>query len=52
VQVRNDFHLHTSLSACASREVTAADYVANARRLDLAKPDFSDHFWNTSIARA
>jgi len=52
MRVLHDFHLHTKLSVCASREVTAADYVANARRLGLKKLGFSDHFWDASIEGA
>ena len=52
MQILHDFHLHTDLSVCASREVTAADYVANARRLGLKKLGFSDHFWDAPIEGA
>ena len=49
MRIEHDFHLHTNLSVCAAREVTAADYVANARRLGLKKIGFSDHFWDAAI---
>lgn len=52
MHIEHDFHLHTNLSVCASREVTAADYVANARRLGLKKLGFSDHFWDAAIEGA
>ena len=52
MKITHDFHLHTNLSVCAKREVTAADYVANARRLGLTKLGFSDHFWDASIEGA
>ena len=52
MQILHDFHLHTNLSVCASREVTAADYVANARRLGLTKLGFSNHFWDSAIEGA
>lgn len=52
MRIEHDFHLHTNLSVCASREVTAADYVANARRLGLRKIGFSDHFWDAPIEGA
>ena len=52
MRILHDFHLHTNLSVCASREVTAADYVANARRLGLKKLGFSDHFWDAPIEGA
>lgn len=52
MRIKHDFHLHTHLSVCAKREVTAADYVANARRLGLKKLGFSDHFWDSAIEGA
>lgn len=52
MRIEHDFHLHTNLSLCAKREVTAADYVANARRLGLQKIGFSDHFWDAAIEGA
>jgi len=52
MRIEHDFHLHTNLSVCASREVTAADYVANAKRLGLKKLGFSDHFWDAPIEGA
>ena len=52
MNIKHDFHLHTNLSLCAAREVTAADYVANARKLGLTKLGFSDHFWDASIEGA
>lgn len=52
VRIQHDFHLHTHLSLCADRGVTAADYAANARRLGLKKLGFSDHFWDASIEGA
>lgn len=52
MRIEHDFHLHTNLSACAKREVTAADYVANAHSLSLKKLGFSDHFWDASIEGA
>lgn len=52
MRIKHDFHLHTNLSVCARREVTAADYVANAKRLGLKKLGFSDHFWDAAIEGA
>ena len=52
MRIEHDFHLHTNLSVCASREVTAADYVANAKKLGLKKLGFSDHFWDAAIEGA
>lgn len=49
MRIEHDFHLHTNLSLCAKREVTAADYVAGARRLGLKKLGFSDHFWDAAV---
>ena len=52
MRIEHDFHLHTNLSLCAKREVTAADYVSNARRLGLKKIGLSDHFWDSAIEGA
>lgn len=52
MRIQHDFHLHTKLSVCADRQVEAADYVANARRLGLKKLGFSDHFWDEAIEGA
>jgi len=42
MMITHDFHLHANLSVCADHEVTAADYVANARSLGLKKLGFGD----------
>ena len=50
--VKHDIHIHTHLSACASREAFIKDYVPIAKSLGLKTIGFADHSWEASIEGA
>lgn len=49
MQIKHDFHIHTSLSVCAKETATVEHYFNVAQRLGLNKIGFSDHFWDSSF---
>lgn len=49
MRVDHDFHIHTNLSLCAARTVTAAHYIQKAAELGLKKIGFSNHMWDEAI---
>ncbi len=50
--VNYDLHIHTHLSACASREAFMADYIKTARELGLDLIGFADHAWDSTVEGA
>ena len=49
MKITHDFHVHTSLSLCASRDATAAGYIERAKKYGLKKIGFSDHYWDDLV---
>ena len=49
MKITHDLHIHTSLSLCASREASAAGYVALAKQHGLTRLGFADHYWDERI---
>lgn len=49
MKIEHDFHIHTGLSLCASEDVTAQQYLDNARKLGLKKIGFANHMWDETI---
>lgn len=49
MQINHDFHIHTNLSLCAARTVTAQHYIDKANELGLDKIGFSNHMWDEKI---
>lgn len=48
---KNDFHIHTSISPCASPEASVASYIEAAHKLNFSKVGFCNHFWDELIRR-
>ncbi len=46
---KTDFHIHTSLSPCASPEAHVCDYIANARALGMRTLGFANHLWDAPL---
>ena len=49
MKITHDFHIHTALSLCASRDATASGYLETSKELGLGKIGFSDHFWDENV---
>ncbi len=45
MKTTHDFHIHTTLSKCATKEnATMENYVNHAKKLGLKKLGFANHF--------
>ena len=50
--VRQDLHIHTSLSLCAKPTAVAADYIKAAKAMGLSVIAFTNHMWDSAIPGA
>ena len=50
--IRQDLHIHTKQSLCASAKPEVKDYVANAKAMGLKVIAFTDHMWDNTVPGA
>ena len=49
MKIDHDYHIHTNLSLCAAKTVTAEHYINKAVELGLTKIGFTNHLWDENI---
>ncbi len=49
MKIDHDYHIHTNLSLCAAKTVTAEHYINKAVELGLTKIGFANHLWDENI---
>lgn len=53
MNIREDYHVHTILSPCASKfDGTVENYIAKAKEEGLTKIGFTDHTWDDAVPGA
>ena len=50
--IKEDIHIHTSVSSCAMRDATIEKYIERAAGSQLKTLGFSDHLWDSAVSGA
>lgn len=52
MRIKNDIHIHTTLSACAKEDAILTEYVRRAKKDGLEVLGFSNHLWDSTVSGA